>query len=82
MERQINGDETKKICETNKRTNGRKQKKNKGQTMKKSKTKPKYRKLLKKKDPVDKHILGLAKEGELKVGVADLNKYIKSKNEL
>jgi len=33
--------------------------------------KPNYRKLLNKKDSVDKEILKLAKEGELKVGVVE-----------
>lgn len=44
---------------------------------KKTKQKPNYQKLLNKKDPIDKHIPKLAKEGELKVGITDLNKYIK-----
>lgn len=42
--------------------------------MKKVKQKPKYRKLLNKRDPIDEHILKLEKKDGLKVGVVRLKK--------
>ena len=43
--------------------------------MKKAKQKPKYRKLLNKRDPIDEHILKLAKKDEMRVGIVQLNRY-------
>ena len=45
--------------------------------MKKTKQKPNYRKLLNKRDPIDKQIPKLAKKDGLKVGSVQLNKDIK-----